>query len=77
MSKRMSFIFMKNIRFFNRTLNLASTLAATAAAQEPEPASPPIANPNDQRFKDVTEDWTTPSLSNSHLMPDSAGRPCR
>lgn len=48
-------------------LSLASTLASTGAAQDL--ASPPIADPADKRFKDVTEDWTTPALSASHLMP--------
>ena len=33
------------------------------------PASPPIADPTDTRFKDVTEEWTTPTLSGSHLKP--------
>jgi hypothetical protein len=33
------------------------------------PASPPIADPSDSRFAGVTEDWTTPSLGTSHLMP--------
>ena len=71
MSNRMSFIFVRTFVFGIALLTWLSTLATTAAAQEPEPVSPPIANPNDQRFKDVTEDWTTPSLSNSHLMPAS------
>ncbi len=31
------------------------------------PASPPIADPNDKRFEGVTEDWTSPSVSTSHL----------
>ena len=39
-----------------------------------EPASPPIANPADKRFVGVTEDWTTPSLSTSKLMPVQALR---
>ncbi len=69
MSKGMSFIFMRTLVFGVALLTLLSTFAATAAAQELEPASPPIANPNDHRFKNVTEDWSTPSLSNSHLLP--------
>ncbi len=60
---------MRTLVFGVALLTLLSTFAATAAAQELEPASPPIANPNDHRFKDVTEDWSTPSLSNSHLLP--------
>jgi hypothetical protein len=33
------------------------------------PASPPIADPADTRFKGATEDWTTPALATSKLMP--------
>ncbi len=33
------------------------------------PASPPIANPADKRFVGASEDWTTPALSTSKLMP--------
>ncbi len=43
------------------------SLAAASAAQLQ--ASPPIADPADARFQGVTEDWTTPALSASHLMP--------
>ena len=32
-------------------------------------ASAPLANPNDKRFLDVTEDLTTPSLETSRLIP--------
>jgi hypothetical protein len=32
-----------------------------------EPASPPLADPADIRFKDVKEDWSTPALSSSSL----------
>jgi hypothetical protein len=49
-------------------LILSSALASIAKAQD-MPASPPIADPTDKRFVNVTEDWTTPSLSNSHLLP--------
>jgi len=34
-----------------------------------EPASPPIANPADTRFRGVQEDWTTPDLKTSNLKP--------
>jgi hypothetical protein len=34
-------------------------------------ASSPIANPADKRFQGVTEDWTSPKLSSSHLRPVS------
>ncbi len=43
------------------------SLAAASAAQLQ--ASPPIADPADARFQGVTEDWATPALSASHLMP--------
>jgi len=33
------------------------------------PASPPIADPADNRFQGVTEDFTSPALSTSHLRP--------
>jgi hypothetical protein len=42
-------------------------LARTGAAQLQ--ASPPIADPNDTRFQSVTEDWTTPAIGASHLLP--------
>jgi hypothetical protein len=32
-------------------------------------ASPPIADPADTRFKGVNENWTTPALNTSKLMP--------
>jgi dienelactone hydrolase len=44
------------------------SLAQVSAAQF-EPASPPIANPADTRFKSVHEDWTTPALNTSTLKP--------
>jgi dienelactone hydrolase len=49
-------------------LSLVFTLAPNGVAQVLH-ASPPIADPADGRFKDVTEDWTTPALSPSHLLP--------
>jgi hypothetical protein len=42
-------------------------LAPTGAAQLA--ASAPLADPNDKRFESVTEDWSTPALSASHLKP--------
>jgi len=33
------------------------------------PAPTPIADPSDTRFRDVTEDWTSPGLRTSHLHP--------
>ena len=32
-------------------------------------ASTPIADPNDSRFVDVTEDFTSPEVTRSHLRP--------
>jgi len=43
-------------------------LAARSAAQF-IPASPPIADPSDTRFRSFKEDWTTPALSTSSLHP--------
>ena len=43
-------------------------LSQTSAAQF-EPASPPIADPADRRFRSVKEDWTSPSVRNSNLQP--------
>ena len=48
-------------------LSLFSILAVPGRAQDL--ASPPIADPADKRFQSVTEDWTTPALSSSHLLP--------
>jgi len=44
-------------------------LFAQPSAAQLIPASPPIADPADQRFRSVSEDWTTPSLSTSSLHP--------
>ena len=49
-------------------LFLTSFLATTGVAQL-VPASPPIADPRDTRFRDVQEDWTSPALTSSHLIP--------
>src|ERR1700686_4174828 len=48
-------------------LSLFPILAVPVRAQDL--ASPPIADPADKRFSSVTEDWTTPALSSSHLLP--------
>ena len=53
-----------------RTLTLGIALLSLSpigAAQLP--ASPPIADPADARFRGVTEDFTSPALSASHLIP--------
>src|SRR5208337_3439650 len=55
---------------FIRTLVLGIALLSMAPSISAQlPASPPIADPNDKRFVGVTEDWTTPALSSSHLRP--------
>jgi hypothetical protein len=36
---------------------------------QPEPASPPVADPSDKRFADVHEDWASPALATSNLRP--------
>ena len=61
--------------FFSSQFPLALTLAGAlllaapvCSAQFP-PASPPIADPADTRFQGVHEDWTSPALNHSHLMP--------
>ena len=63
---------MSNLSFkFIRALALAGLLlfwVRTGAAQL-SPASPPIADPADHRFQGVEEDWSSPTLSSSHLMP--------
>ena len=42
---------------------------APASPAQVVPASPPVADPADARFHGVNEDFTTPSLSGSHLRP--------
>jgi hypothetical protein len=56
---------------FLRTLavGIALLFLAQISAAQLQPASPPLADPNDQRFKDVTEDWSTPTLDKSSLLP--------
>ena len=43
-------------------------MAQTIPAQLP-PTVAPVADPADGRFKGAQEDWTTPALTSSHLMP--------
>jgi hypothetical protein len=54
-----------------KTLILAIALLSLAqmSAAQFVPASPPIADPADTRFKGVKEDWTSSALSNSNLRP--------
>ena len=44
-------------------------LSLTSASSAQLPASTPLADPADARFQGVTEDWTSPALSSSHLNP--------
>jgi hypothetical protein len=61
---------MSNLLFiFVRTLVVGiALLSFTPVSTAQEPASPPLADPTDKRFQGVTEDWTTPALSGSHLQ---------
>jgi hypothetical protein len=53
---------------FIRTLALGIALLYFAPPSTAQlPASAPIADPTDIRFEGVTEDWTSPGLSSSHL----------
>ena len=54
-----------------RTLILAIALLPLAqmAGAQLVPASPPIADPADARFRGVKEDWTSPALRTSNLKP--------
>jgi hypothetical protein len=51
------------------TLTVAILFSTQSIIAQLAPVSPPIANPADTRFQNVTEDWTSPALGNSHLMP--------
>src|ERR1700730_3940068 len=59
------------VSVFSRTLILATALLSLAqmAVGQLVPASPPIADPADARFKGVKEDWTSPALTSSNLKP--------
>jgi hypothetical protein len=62
--KPLSFVFMRTC-----ALGIALLLLGRISAAQLVPASPPIADPADGRFKGVNEDWTSPALSNSNLKP--------
>jgi len=64
----------RSLPTFVRTLALGFVLLSLSlffapATRAQSQASAPKANPNDTRFQGVTEDWTTPALTSSHLMP--------
>jgi hypothetical protein len=50
-------------------LGIALLFSCRSSSAQLLPASPPIADPADTRFIGVTEDWTSPALSTSHLRP--------
>jgi hypothetical protein len=59
----------------NFAVGMLLILATQVCAAQFSPASPPIANPGDQRFVGATEDFTTPALSTSTLraVPELIG----
>jgi hypothetical protein len=63
MPKLFAFLFIRTLLLTLSFAFLVSTVTAQA------PASPPLADPNDKRFASVTEDWTSPTLNTSHLLP--------
>jgi hypothetical protein len=66
MFNRLLFTFIRKFVFGLSLLSSILTLTLSALAQAP--SSPLIADPADTRFKEVTEDWTTPALTRSHLL---------
>jgi hypothetical protein len=56
---------------FLRTFSIGVALlfVCSPGAAQLSQASPPIADPGDERFQGVTEDWASPALSSSHLRP--------
>ncbi len=64
-----SFLSFKSIRLL--ALGSALLFLARSSPAQLSPTSPPLADPADTRFKGVQEDWTSPALTGSHLMPAS------
>jgi len=62
-----SFLSLKFVRVFTLGSTLLFLARFSQAQLPPTPA--PIADPSDTRFKGANEDWTTPALTSSHLMP--------
>jgi hypothetical protein len=62
--KLLSFVLVRTLAFGIALLSIARTCDAQFL-----PASPPIADPTDARFKGVREDWTSPAMGNSNLQP--------
>jgi hypothetical protein len=63
-SKGSSFISPRLLIFLGALLSIAQIGSAQFS-----PASPPLADPSDTRFQGAREDWTTPALTTSHLLP--------
>ena len=59
----------KTFSFHLALILLSQVLLAQVGRAQFQPASPPIADPADTRFSAVKEDWTSPSLSHSNLIP--------
>ena len=75
--KFLLFVFLKMLAvqaalLFLSQIFLAQIFLSQICAAQFEPASPPIADPADTRFRGVKEDWTSPSLKNSDLKPAPA-----
>ena len=64
-------VLIKTITFQFAFILLSQVLLPQFAFAQFQPASPPIADPADTRFNGVKEDWTSPSLSHSSLIPAS------
>jgi hypothetical protein len=58
----------KFIRAFALRSALLFLVAGSGVAQL-TPVSPPIADPADKRFQGVNESWSSPALTDSHLLP--------
>jgi hypothetical protein len=57
------------VRTFVRLLTCAVALLSLTLTSAGQLASAPKADPRDKRFQNATEDWTTPELTTSHLVP--------
>jgi len=67
MSGLLSSLLTRSIRTYALGIALAAAVAPNGAAQLA--ASAPIADPRDNRFQNVREEWSTPSLNGSTLSP--------
>ena len=69
--KNLLSVLIKTITFQFAFILLSQVLVPQFAFAQFQMASPPIADPADTRFNAVKEDWTSPSLSHSSLIPAS------